>query len=115
MDQISANHWSALSDKAIAEHIGRYVREKRLEQNISQQKLAHDAAISRSTLSLLEKGDPVNLSSLLQVLRVLDQLQVLNAFNLQPSFSPIQLAKLEAEKRKRAKGKSLPPSSKVNW
>ena len=93
-----------MSDKALAGHIGHFVKEKRMELNKTQDALAHAAGISRSTLSLLEKGETVTLATLLQVLRVLDQLHVLDVFSVRPSISPIQLARMEMKKRKRASG-----------
>jgi DNA-binding Xre family transcriptional regulator len=50
--------------------------------------LSHEAGISRSTLSLLERGETVTLATLLQVLRVLDQLQMMDAFVVEPRISP---------------------------
>lgn len=102
MTDKSYQNWNSMSDKALAEHIGRFVKEKRLELNKTQDALAHAAGISRSTLSLLEKGETVTLATLLQVLRVLDQLYILDVFSVQPIVSPMQLAKIELKKRKRA-------------
>lgn len=102
MTDKSYQNWNSMSDKALAEHIGRFVKEKRLELNKTQDALAHAAGISRSTLSLLEKGETVTLATLLQVLRVLDQLYILDVFSVQPKVSPMQLAKIELKKRKRA-------------
>ena len=104
-----------MSDKALAAHIGRFVKEKRMEMNKTQDVLAHAAGISRSTLSLLEKGEAVTLATLLQVLRVLDQLHVLDVFSVQPIVSPIQLAKMEMKKRKRARGNHSSSSAKSSW
>jgi hypothetical protein len=39
------------------------------------------------------------------VLRVLDQLAVLNAFEIRETISPLALAKLQKEKRQRARSK----------
>lgn len=104
-----------MSDKALAEHIGRFVKEKRMEMNKTQCVLAHSAGISRSTLSLLEKGETVTLATLLQVLRVLDQLQVLDVFSVKPMVSPIQMAKMEMKKRKRASGTQSFSPKKSTW
>ena len=104
-----------MSDKALAEHIGAFVKDHRLEQNKTQEALANAAGISRSTLSLLERGEAVTLASLIQVLRVLDQLQVMEAFVLQKTISPLALAKIEQEKRKRASGKKKNDSEKSDW
>lgn len=104
-----------MSDKALAEQIGAFIKHHRLEQDKTQNALASDAGISRSTLSLLERGEPVNLSTLIQVLRVLDQLRVMNSFVVQQSISPLELARIEKKKRKRATGKSLDTSTETDW
>ena len=104
-----------MSDKALAEHVGRFVKQKRMGLNKTQDVLAHAAGISRSTLGLLEKGEPVTLATLLQVLRVLDQLHILDVFTVQPIFSPIQLAKIEQKKRKRASGSQSSSSENSSW
>ncbi len=109
------HNWSSMSDKALAEHIGRFVKEKRMELNKTQNALAHAAGISRSTLSLLERGETVTLATLLQVLRVLDQLHILDVFSVEPTISPIQLAKMELKKRKRASGTPSASSKKSTW
>lgn len=102
----SYREWAAMSDKALAEYIGAFIRHKRMEQNKTQSELATSAGISRSTLSLLERGETVTVPTLIQVLRVLDQLQVLSEFEIKESVSPLALAKLQKEKRKRARGSS---------
>lgn len=104
-----------MSDTALVQFIGRFVKAKRMELNKTQEKLAHAAGISRSTLSLLEKGETVTLATLIQVLRVLDQLPVLQAFAVQQTVSPIQLAKLEQKKRKRASGNPSSDTSTSTW
>jgi transcriptional regulator with XRE-family HTH domain len=104
-----------MSDKALTEHVGRFVKEKRLEQNKTQQALAHAAGISRSTLSLLEKGETVTLQTLIQVLRTLDQLHVLDVFSVQTLVSPMLLAKMELKKRKRARSKDSTSSTNSTW
>ena len=104
-----------MSDNALTEHVGRFVKEKRLEQNKTQAILAHDAGISRSTLSLLEKGETVTLQTLIQVLRTLDQLHVLDVFSVQTLVSPMLLAKMELKKRKRARSKDSNSSTNSTW
>ncbi len=104
MNDLSYTNWDSMSDNALAIHIGVFIKHHRMEQNKTQSELARDAGISRSTLSLLERGETVNLATLIQVLRVLDLLHVMEAFNVQQSISPLALAKLEKSKRKRASG-----------
>jgi transcriptional regulator with XRE-family HTH domain len=115
MNDLSYINWNSMSDTALVQFIGRFVKAKRMELNKTQEKLAHAAGISRSTLSLLEKGETVTLATLIQVLRVLDQLPVLQAFAVQQTISPIQLAKLEQKKRKRASGNPSSDTSTSTW
>ena len=106
MSEIAYINWSSVSDKAIAQRIGAFVKHHRIEQNKTQDFLASAAGISRSTLSVLEHGEAVTLPTLIQVLRTLDQLQVMELFWIQPSISPLVMAKMEKYKRKRASGKN---------
>ena len=105
MTEISYKNWDSMSDKALVEHIGAFIKHHRMEQNKTQDVLANAAGISRSTLSLLERGETVTLATLVQVLRVLDQLPVMEVFMVQQTISPLALAKMEKYKRKRASGK----------
>lgn len=106
MTDISFKNWASLTDKALAEQIGAFIRHHRMEQNKTQEELAASAAISRSTLSLLERGETVMLTTLIQVLRVLNQLEIMNAFEVNEAVSPLALAKMQKEKRQRASRKS---------
>lgn len=106
MTDKSYRDWDSMNDKALVEHIGVFVRHHRMALNKTQGAMATEAGISRSTLSLLERGETVTLTTLIQVLRVLDQLQVLSAFEVRETYSPLALAKLQKEKRQRASGTS---------
>jgi transcriptional regulator with XRE-family HTH domain len=105
MTDKSYQNWPAYSDQALAAHIGTFVKHHRLQQNNTQEALSHAAGISRSTLSLLERGQTVTVATLIQVLRVLDQLHVMEAFQVHVLISPLALAKAEQAKRKRARGR----------
>lgn len=105
------NTWTALSDKALAEIIGEYIKHHRLDQNKTQSRLAEEAGINRSTLVELEKGNPSNIMTLIRLLRVLNQLHVLEQFKVTPQLSPIKLAEMEQSKRKRA-SKAVQPKKK---
>ena len=104
-----------MSDTALAAFIGQFIRSKRMEQNITQAQLAKDAGISRSTLVLLEKGETASLNTLLQVLRILNQLHVLSAFEITPVISPLLLAKEEMKKRQRVRTKPSSQPPKTDW
>ncbi|MBN3583567.1 helix-turn-helix transcriptional regulator [Algoriphagus aestuarii] len=87
--------YNALSDLQIIRQIGEFVKAERIHQKKSQDQLSKEAGISRSTLSLLERGEKVNLITLIQVLRVLDRLQWVEAFEVKKTISPIEYIKLQ--------------------
>jgi transcriptional regulator with XRE-family HTH domain len=109
-------NWNSISDKALLARLGDFIRETRLSQNKSQQQLADDAGIARSTLTLLEGGAGGTLLSLIQVLRMLDKLHLFKEFDTQTQISPLLLAKQAKSKRQRAsrQGDKNNPSTEEN-
>lgn len=96
--------------------IGQFIQETRLQQNKTQQQVAEAAGINRSTVRQIEKGNGGTLISLLQILRVLDRLPMLSIFETRLKISPLQIAKLEQQKRQRARNKDTPNNSpKTSW
>ena len=91
-----------MSDDAIIHTIGDFVRHQRLQQNITQKDLADKAGINRTTLSDLELGRRCQLVTLIQVLRILNQLHVFESFEVKQQISPIKLAEMEMKKRQKA-------------
>ena len=98
-------NWIEMTDAAIVEQIGRFIKQSRIEQNKTQLQLAKEAGLNRWTLSQIENGGTVNLSSLIQLLRALDVLYVLNHFELIEEISPLAYAKLRKKKKQRVRDK----------
>lgn len=96
------NEWLSMNDKSIISIIGEYIKHQRLIQNKTQANVAEIAGINRWTMSKIENGEPISLMSLIQVLRALNLLEVFNIFKTQIQLSPLELAKLEKQKRQRA-------------
>ena len=95
--------WAAMTDKAIVSHICSQIRHIRLERNITQEQLSERSGLGRATISRIEKGQSVSLLTLVQLLRALDSLELLNAFSQTPhSFSPMQLLMEPKPQRYRA-------------
>ncbi len=115
MNDNSYLDWQSMSDASLNKSIGEFVKHSRLQQNKTQGSVAEDAGISRSTLSLLERGETVTVTTLLRVLRVLGLLHVMDTFKVQQQVSPIELAKLEQKKRRRAGSKKSNEQSENNW
>lgn len=93
------------SDASLMQQIGRYVKQQRIQKGLTQTELATQAAMSRSTLSLMERGENILLLNLIKVLRVLDVLHVFNAFQTPTLISPFVLAEAERKQRKRVRSK----------
>ena len=100
------NDWASMSDNEIIRVIGSYIKQQRLEQNITQAQLALNAGINRWTVGKIENGEPVTLASLIQILRVLDLLHILRIFTSEEKISPIEYAKSQERRRKRARSKN---------
>lgn len=115
MNDFSYNNWSSMSDNNLSETIGSFIQHHRLNQNQSQDDVAKAAGISRSTLSLMERGGKVALNSLIRVLRVLDQLQIMDVFQVRNEISPIEYAKIQKNKRKRASNKKDNSTDDLGW
>lgn len=105
MSDKSYNNWYASSDKRLSELIGSFIKHHRTEQQLTQKELSTKAGISRSTLSLLERGETVTVATLLQVLRVLNLLHVMDTFTVKKTISPLALAKAEQAQRQRVRSK----------
>jgi transcriptional regulator with XRE-family HTH domain len=117
MNDNSYTGWISMSDKSLIKTIGTFIKHHRLNQNRPQGEVAKAAGISRSTLSLLERGEKIALNSLIQVLRVLDLLHVMDVFRVKDEISPIEYAKLQKNKRQRARSKNSDSNlnSELGW
>ncbi len=113
----SIKYWHAMSDPAILELLGKYIQQTRLQQNKTQQQVATAAGINRSTVVQIENGGGSTMISFVQILRALEQLQILEHFEVKQQISPLQLAKLEQNKRQRASAKkeSQNKKTKSDW
>lgn len=110
------SNWHGMSDRAILELLGTFIRNTRLGRNKTQQEVAEAAGINRSTLVQMEKGNGGTLISFIQVLRALGQLQTLEIFEAKEVISPLLLAKMEKQKRIRASRKAASTNKrKSTW
>jgi len=111
-------NWYSMSDAALLNTIGQFIQETRLQQNKTQLQVAIAAGINRTTLSQVEKGNGGTLITLIQILRALEQLPLLKVFEVEKKISPLQLARLELKKRRRARnsdGQDEKPGIKSSW
>jgi transcriptional regulator with XRE-family HTH domain len=103
MQYLNNKNMQVMSDTAISDYIGTYVRENRLNQNITQSDLANKAGINRSTLNLFECGKKdIQLLTLIRILRALNALHLLEVFTFEKPISPMMIAQEEHKKYLRA-------------
>lgn len=104
MKEFSDMDLRRMTDDMIIKAIGQFVRSVRLDKNLTQEQLGDRSGVHRTTIRDLELGKRSTLLTLIQVLRSLDQLQTLKNFKVSKELSPLELAKLEINERKRASG-----------
>ncbi len=115
MYENSYNTLASYTDKGLLVKIGEYIRYQRLQQNKTQAKVAEDAGISRSTLSLLEHGEAGAIGTLIQVLRALDLLDILSIFSIKKELSPMAIAKAQEKERQRASSSNIAEEPDSDW
>ncbi len=109
--------WVQMSDSSIVKQIGGYIKHVRLGQNKTQAGLAEMAGLNRWTVSQIENGESITLMSLIQILRALNCLYVLNAFEVVDEISPLEYARLKKKKKERARSKTKSSTDKedLEW
>lgn len=111
--------WNLLPDQHAVARLGKELRRMRLERNLSQAEVAKRAGLDRTTIVKLEAGRAATLLTVVQVLRAIGKLEVLDGFHEEPKPTPYQLVEQQekylAKKRKRAsrnKATIVPPKPK---
>jgi len=90
-----------ISPAAIAEELGNRLKQARLNANMTQVEVAELAGVTRKSVLNAEKGK-TQLEVLIAIMIALKLTQQLNNFLPVVEISPIQLAKLQGQKRQRA-------------
>ena len=108
MTDIANKFNQSLSDDALLIRMGNYIKHQRLAQNKTQAQLAIDAGINRSTLSEFEQGKRSNTITLVQLLRALNLLHILQIFEIEDQISPMLLAEMQHHYKRRASKKRTP-------
>ncbi|MBK8582870.1 MAG: helix-turn-helix domain-containing protein [Flavobacteriales bacterium] len=115
-------NWILLKDEKVVEQLGKELRRMRLSKNMSQADVAKNAGLDRTTVVKLEAGRSATLLTVVQILRAMDRLDVLDGFHEEPQLTPYQVVEQQekylAKQRKRAspiKYTIVPPKPKSTW
>jgi transcriptional regulator with XRE-family HTH domain len=92
-----------MADGIILEELGRRLVGHRLQRNLSQAELAHEAGVSKRTVERVEAGGSAQLTSLIRILRALDRLEGLDALIAEPIVSPLERLELATQARKKTR------------
>ena len=101
--QFSYNkNWYGMTDNAIVGVLCKSIKQMRLNKNISQEELSLQSGVNRVTISRMETGKAINLLTLIQLLRALEQLDLLSYLNVEPEISPMLVMEQQQKLRKKA-------------
>ena len=106
---------ASLSDSAVLKELGKRLAQTRLERNLSQERLATEAGVSKATIERLEAGEPGKSTSLIRVLRSLGRLEALDQLLPEPLPSPIERIRLQGRRRQRARSPRGVQEEKGPW
>jgi len=90
------------TDQALLADLGSRLARHRLDQNLSQARLAREAGVSKRTVERLENGQSIQLSNFLRILRALGLASSLDLLVPALRPSPMELLRLHGKKRRRA-------------
>jgi transcriptional regulator with XRE-family HTH domain len=106
-----------MSNSQIEVELGKRLRARRLERNLSQQETAVSAGLTRRTITAAENGEGSTLATLIALLRALDSLDFLEDFLPIREASPSEMFRLQEQgviykprQRKHASKPRLPAS-----
>ncbi|MGA2164826.1 MAG: helix-turn-helix transcriptional regulator [Solirubrobacteraceae bacterium] len=107
------------TDAAVLAELGRRLARHRLERNLTQPELADEAGVGQATVQRAERGESVQLTSMIKLLRALGLLGGLDVAI--PESIDLPIAQLEREQRKRRRRASgghrpaEPPGQPWTW
>jgi transcriptional regulator with XRE-family HTH domain len=95
-----------MTDSAVLAELGRRLERRRLERNWTQAEMAAEAGVGQATVQRAERGESVQMTSMIKLLRALELLAGLDL--AVPESIDLPIAQLEREQRKgrrRARGR----------
>jgi transcriptional regulator with XRE-family HTH domain len=104
-----------MTDTAVLAELGGRLARHRLQRNWTQAQTAVEAGVGQATVQRVERGESVQMTSMVKLLRALDLLGGLDG--AVPESIDLPIAQLEREQRKvrrRARGPGRPPSESTD-
>ena len=106
-----------LTTPQIEQELGRRLKRRRLELNLSQEGAALHSGLSRRTITAVEHGQGATLATLIDLLRALDAVDILEDFLPDPGPSPLAMARLREDpiRRYASKPRRAPDPAAWKW
>jgi transcriptional regulator with XRE-family HTH domain len=104
-----------MTDTAVLAELGGRLARHRLQRNWTQAQTAVEAGVGQATVQRVERGESVQMTSMVKLLRALDLLGGLDG--AVPESIDLPIAQLEREQRKvrrRARGPGRPPAESTD-
>lgn len=106
------------TDQAMLNEIGQRLARRRVASGLTQNELARQAGVGRSTVERLEAGRSTQMSSFIRILRVLGLLEPFLNLVPETGSSPMDLLKRKRQERQRAfsrRGSVQEPPPEWTW
>ncbi len=91
-----------MSDDAILAELGGRLARRRIDLQLTQAALAHEAGVSKRTVERIESGASAQMVSIIRICRVLDLMPGLDQIAPQAGPRPMDMIKIKGKVRKRA-------------
>jgi len=104
-----------MSDQAVLEVLGERIARCRINMDMAQTDLAMEAGVGINTISRVEQGYSIQLSTLIRILRALQLSRNLDILIPEQPVSPIELAKTGKETRRRASRRIEDKAAELEW
>lgn len=104
-----------MTDEAILVELGQRLARRRIDFQLTQADLAHEAGVSKRTVERMESGASAQLSSIIRIGRVLDLMSGLDQFVPPNGPRPMDLVKLKGKTRQRASPSRRNSVSNAKW
>ncbi len=101
-----------LSDETVLKELGLRLSRLRIDSELTQEELASESGVSKSSVARLESGMPVQTTTFIRVLRTLHLLSSLDALIVAESIRPMETLLLQGKKRQRVRKPSKATQSK---
>lgn len=102
------------STQEVLKEIGRRIKKTRIAMSVTQEEMAERTALSKRTISNLETGKDVSLSTLIDILRAENLLQNMDLITPDEGIRPSQIVAL-GKMRERVRNGKQPGTGKTEW